>query len=115
MPAQNADLKARLMAEAAATLDKLFAARKAPAEASLADIEQVARAAGQQLAQAVTAELTAESAAELPPWPSCPTCGRKMKNKGQRRRRVVTETGEVEVERPYYHCAACGQGIFPPG
>ena len=21
----------------------------------------------------------------------------------------------IEVERTYYHCAACGQGIFPPG
>ena len=114
MPTPEAELKARLMTEAAATIDQLLAARKAPAEASLADIEQVARAAGQQLAQAVTVALVAESAAELPAWPQCPQCGRKMKNKGHRRRRVVTETGEVELERVYYHCAACGQGLFPP-
>ena len=106
MPAQDAELKARLLAEAATAIDKLLAARKAPTEARLADIEQVARAAGQQVAQAVTAELAAESAAELPVWPNCPQCGRKMKNKGRRRRRVVTETGEVELERTYYHCAA---------
>jgi DNA repair exonuclease SbcCD ATPase subunit len=115
MPTPEAELKARLMADAAATIDQVLAARKAPAEASLAEIEQVARTAGQQLAQAVTVALVAESAAELPAWPECPTCGRKMKNKGQRRRRVVTETGEVELERTYYHCAACGQGLFPPG
>lgn len=115
MPTPEAELKARLMTEAAATIDQLLATRKAPAEASLADIEQVARTAGQQLAQAVTAALVAESAAELPAWPQCPMCGRKMKNKGHRQRRVVTETGEVELERTYYHCAACGQGIFPPG
>lgn len=115
MPAKDAELKARLMAEAETAINKLLAARRAPAEASLADIEQVARAAGQQVGQAVTAELAAESAAELPPWPNCPKCGRKMKNKGQRTRRVVTETGDIELERTYYHCAACGQGIFPPG
>jgi NADH pyrophosphatase NudC (nudix superfamily) len=112
---KDTDLKARLMAEAEAAMDKLLATRQAPTEASLADIEQVARAVGQQLAQAVTAELVSASAAELPAWPNCPECGRKMKHKGKRRRRVVTETGEVELERVYYHCAACGRGIFPPG
>ena len=115
MPKPDTELKARLMVEAEAAIDQLLAARTAPAAASLADIEQVALAAGQQLAQAVTVELVAEGATELPAWPRCPQCGRKMKNKGKRRRRVVTETGEVELERAYYHCAACGQGIFPPG
>jgi hypothetical protein len=38
-----------------------------------------------------------------------------MKTKGKRRRRIVTEAGEIELERLYYHCAACGQGFFPPG
>ncbi len=115
MPDQNAELKARLKAEAEAAIEQLLASRKAPGEASLADIERVVRAASQQWEQALTAELLAESAAELPAWPTCPQCGQKMKNKGKRRRRVVTETGEVDIERHYYHCAACGQGFFPPG
>jgi len=115
MPNPDAELRVRLKAEAEAAIDKLLSARKAPAEASLADIEQVARVAGQQVAVAVTAALVAESAAELPAWPTCPTCGQKLKNKGKRRRRVVTENGDVELERAYYHCADCGQGLFPPG
>lgn len=115
MPNRDAELKARLMAKAEAAVERLLAERKAPAEASLADIEQVVLTTGQQWAQGLTAELLAESAAELPAWPTCPQCGQKMKAKGQRRRRVVTETGELELERAYYHCAACGQGIFPPG
>ena len=115
MPDRNAELKARLHAEAEAAIEQLLANRKAPAEASLADIEGVVRAASLQFEQALTAELLAESAAELPAWPDCPQCHQKLKNKGKRRRRVVTETGEVEIERHYYHCAACGQGFFPPG
>lgn len=115
MTDQHAELRARLQAEAEAAIEELLAKRKAPAEASLADIEQVVRAAGLKFEQALTAELLAESAAELPTWPVCPQCGGKMKNKGKRRRRVVTETGEVELARHYYHCAACGQGVFPPG
>lgn len=111
----KAEFKARLMAHAEAAIDTLLATRKAPAQASLADIEQVVRRAGQQIEQALTAELVAESAAQPPPWPACPQCGGKMKHKGKRRRRVVCQTGDIEVERSYYHCAACGQGIFPPG
>jgi hypothetical protein len=57
--------------------------------------------------------LAEESTAEVPAWPNCPDCGQKLKNKGQRRRRIVTEAGDVEVERTYYHCAACGQGFSP--
>ena len=115
MLTQDRAMKARLMAAAEAAIDQLLAERITPARASLANIEHVVLAAGQHLAQALTAELLAESAAELPAWPDCPACGRKMKNQGQRRRRGVTETGEVELERRYYHCAACGRGIFPPG
>jgi NADH pyrophosphatase NudC (nudix superfamily) len=115
MPKPNAELKARLQAEAEAAIEELLANRKAPAEASLADIEQVVRTASLNFEQALTAALLAESAAELPAWPACPQCGQRLKNKGKRRRRVVTETGEVEIERHYYHCAACGQGLFPPG
>jgi len=115
MSTQDTEVKARLMAKAEASIDAMLAARKRPAEAQLEDIEQAALSAGRQLAQAVTVELVAESAAELPAWPMCPQCGQKMKAKGKRRRRVVTESGEVTLKRAYYHCAACGQGIFPPG
>ena len=111
----EAELEVRLQAAAHAAVAKVLAERKAPAEATLADIERAARSAGQQLEQAVASALAQESAAELPAWPNCPQCGQKMKNKGQRRRRIVTEAGEIEVERTYYHCAVCGQGIFPPG
>lgn len=111
----NAALKERLKAEAETAIEELLAKRKVPAEASLADIEGVVRAASLKFEQALTAELLAESAAELPAGPPCRQCGQKMKNKGKRRRRVVTETGEVEIERHYYHCATCGQGFFPPG
>ncbi len=109
------ELEARLMAKAKAAIAKALAERKAPAQATLADIERVARGAGQQIEQAMATALAEESAAELPPWPKCPQCGQKMKNKGKRQRRIVTEAGEVEVARTYYHCAACGQGLFPPG
>ena len=115
MSKPDAALAARLEAAAKAAIAKVLAERKLPAEASLADIEQAALAAGAEIQQAIATELAQESAATLPAWPDCPTCGQKMKTKGKRRRRIVTEAGEIEVERLYYHCGACGQGFFPPG
>jgi NADH pyrophosphatase NudC (nudix superfamily) len=115
MSETDAELRARLHAAADAAIGQVLAERKLPADASLADIERVARTAGQQIEQAIAAALAQESAAALPDWPNCPKCGQKMKNKGKRQRRIVTEAGEVDVERSYYHCAACGQGFFPPG
>ena len=115
MPERDAELAARLEAAAKAAIAKVLAERKPPAEASLADIEQVALAAGAAIQQAIAAELARESAAALPPWPTCPQCRGKMKSKGKRRRRLVTEAGEIEVERLYYYCATCQRGLFPPG
>jgi uncharacterized protein with PIN domain len=115
MPDPDADLKARLQAATEAAIAKVLAERKLPAEATLADIERVALEAGHEIEQAIAEALAQESAASLPAWPNCPQCGRKMKYKGKRSRRIVTEAGEVEVERAYYHCANCHQGFFPPG
>jgi hypothetical protein len=115
MSETEAELKARLHAVAEAAIAQVLSERKLPADASLADIERAARRAGQQIEQAIAGALAQASAAALPAWPNCPQCGQKMKNKGKRRRRIVTEAGEIDVERSYYHCAACGQGIFPPG
>ena len=116
MSRRNAELKARLMAKAEAVVDELLATKKAPEEATLADIEQAVLVAGQRLEQELTAELVAEGGQVLEQaWPVCPQCGRRLRAKGKRQRRVVTERGEVTLEREYYHCATCGTGLFPPG
>jgi hypothetical protein len=115
MSDRSAELEARLRAATEAALAKVLAERPLPAQATLAEIERVARSAGQEIEQAIANTLAQESAAELVAWPHCPHCGRKLKHKGKRRRRIVTEAGEIEVERVYYHCAVCGVGLFPPG
>ena len=116
MPTSREALKAQLLAQAEAAIDELLARKKAPATASLADIEHVARQAGDQIEEAITTALLDESGAELAAtWPTCPTCGRRMLAKGKRPRRVVTKTGEAVVLRDYYYCRHCRKGIFPPG
>jgi hypothetical protein len=114
MPTPKSGLKARLMAQAEAAIDALRREKKAPTQASLADIEEVVLKAEQALAEAFASELLAESGqAAGPEWPTCPRCGRRGQAKGKRRRRVVTTRGEASVEREYYHCQHCRKGFFP--
>ena len=116
MPTSNAELKARLLAQAEAAIDELLAKKTAPATASLADIEQVVRQAGETIQDAMTTALLQASGEELAAqWPTCPTCGKRLLAKGKRPRRVVTEAGEAVILRDYYYCRHCRTGIFPPG
>ena len=47
--------------------------------------------------------------------PECETCGKRMLNKGLKRKQVVTQVGDIEIERGYYWCPQCKSGFFPPG
>jgi hypothetical protein len=37
-----------------------------------------------------------------------------LRNKGKRKKWVLTLRGETDVERNYYHCETCRKGYFPP-
>lgn len=46
----------------------------------------------------------------------CPDCGQPLKKGGKRSRRVLTSHNQqVQLERCYGLCPACGAGVFPPG
>jgi DNA-directed RNA polymerase subunit RPC12/RpoP len=45
----------------------------------------------------------------------CGGCGREMRDKGKKKRRIITSQGEIEIERSYAHCPHCGQGLFSLG
>ncbi len=47
--------------------------------------------------------------------PTCERCGSRMQRRGMRPRQVVTEVGEMTLERAYYVCPGCGASLFPPG
>ncbi len=48
--------------------------------------------------------------------PHCPECGVVMKRRGKRKRKMQGTGGtEIEIEREYVECPACGAGFFPSG
>ena len=65
--------------------------------------------------QLVESKLKLEVKKQQGPAGRCTGCGRELREKGVKKRTIITSQGEIEVERAYHHCAHCRQGLFPPG
>jgi DNA-directed RNA polymerase subunit RPC12/RpoP len=113
MTPSAAGLKAQMMAEAEEVIDNLLAGVGAKQDVMLSDIEQLVRVAGQRVMECFTQALV-EAEAEVEGIVTCPDCGQRMRYKGRKARDLVTETGEVSLQRGYYYCPGCQQGLFPP-
>lgn len=109
------EAKAELKREAEEMIEKLWSEKRAADEISLSEIEQIAVQAGLRFRDAVARQLIADSQKQKVEKPVCQECGGRLSLKDYRARRVETQAGEVELRRAYYHCAACGRGVFPPG
>ena len=110
---KNAELKAQMMAQAEAAIEALLTERAKKNELDLSDIEHLVREAGQRVMQELTNDLAEEEAAKEE-GAKCPECGQMAHYKGKKKRDLVTETGEVSLERGYYYCPTCRKGFFPP-
>lgn len=109
------ELKGQMMAEAEAAIDRVLGEKRGAEEITLSEIEELAIAAREAIGARIAAVLVEASTEEGSEQPACPECGAKMRYKGHKTRWVVSEAGEVKVKRAYYHCGACGRGLFPPG
>jgi ribosomal protein S27AE len=84
------------------------------------EIEAKALEIAQEVAQAplsygVADEQQVERQKRSEAEPSCPGCGRPMRYGGQPGKTINSKAGEISFKRDYYHCPACGAGLFPPG
>jgi hypothetical protein len=113
MPPHKAERKAQLLKVAEELIDRMLAEEKPAHEIRFEDIEQAALRVGQGLQAEIVAEATegVERGEDI----KCPTCGKRMSYQGLRSRPVVSEAGEVTIQRGYYYCRHCKVGSFPPG
>jgi len=110
------ELRAGLLAEAEKVINDLLAEKPAAQEMTLSDIERLALRTGQQVQAKVLKELAqASREAQSGEAPRCEGCGSRMQRRGMRARQVVSEVGEMTLERAYYVCPGCGVSLFPPG
>lgn len=107
------ELKARLLGEAEAIINEIVGQEGANQPRTLDEIEQAALKAGQQVKASVLAGLVG-NATGTTVSDTCPHCGGRLRAKGKRPKWVVTQAGEVQVERDYYYCERCQTGFFPP-
>jgi len=81
--------------------------------------ERLARLRAKMLQDAAlvsaAAHWTGEGADPKQKPPECPHCQQPLISRGKRKRRLQTHGGkELELERAYGVCPACGTGLFPP-
>jgi hypothetical protein len=108
--------KARLMQQAENLIDELLDWTANTPEPNLAQIEQVVLELRQRFSEELAREVIEAQEKKQPAVaPACPRCGQAMSYKGQKWVAPQTWVGEVHMERGYYHCGACQEGLFPPG
>jgi DNA-directed RNA polymerase subunit RPC12/RpoP len=108
--------KADLMNKAEQLIDRLLDWETQADRPNLTQIEDIVLKLRKEMGQEMAETLLDEQSERTPvPGPACPKCGKEMHYKGQRKKRVESRAGGLEVERGYYVCAECGETIFPPG
>jgi hypothetical protein len=94
-------------------LSRIFAERHKTGGTDLEAMEMALRVAVHQVgASALSALLQYEEPDKDHRQLPCP-CGRTAQYVGLRAKTLVTALGRVELRRPYYRCAHCGEGQFP--
>ena len=110
------ELRARLLGEAEKAINERLADKPASNQMQLADMERWVLGTGQAVQARLLKELAqASQEAHSGEVPLCERCGRRMQRRGMRARQVVSEVGEMTLERAYYVCPECGASLFPPG
>mgnify|MGYP000221081065 CR=1 FL=1 len=111
MPMPKDDLKAKLLAQTEATLEKMLSDSRVSEKMTITEIEDVIGDAEKEFRERVLAEMVDIQEERIL---NCPDCGGKLRNKGKQSKHLVTLRGETDVERSYYQCETCGTGLFPP-
>ncbi len=109
------ELQAHLLAQAEKVIKDRLADKPTTQGMTLSDIEHWVLQTGQQVQAKLLEELAhASQEAQNIEAPICEHCGSRMQRRGPRPRQVITEVGQMTLERAYYVCPGCGVSLFPP-
>ncbi len=108
-------LKAELLAKAEATFEQFLDWVEKTDRPDLTQIEDAVLEFRRQIGQAMTETAIQSQPSVTPvPGPTCPQCGREMRYKDDKDKTITARVGEVDLNRSYYYCPHCEQGLFPP-
>jgi uncharacterized protein with PIN domain len=116
MKKSRGQLKAEFITEVEERFDELMEWEEQTEKPNLTQIEEIIlvlrKRFGERMAQHMIKRQEDRQPAERVP---CPQCGGEMATKGLKGNQVETRIGNLKIERGYYYCPNCKQGIFPPG
>lgn len=116
MKKTRAQLKAEMVEEFEREVDEVLAWQEEHPKFRLIELEEYLLKVGQKITSGLAKRVVEQKDSKQPvEAPECETCGQRMRYKGQKRKRVISQVGEVEIERGHYWCRKCGSGVFPPG
>jgi hypothetical protein len=108
--------RARLLAKAEQLIEEYLAWEEDHPRPDLTQIEDIALKLRKELGKEIARLALKDQAVRTPvPGPSCPQCGQEMHYKGEKGNQVESRVGELALERGYYYCPTCKEGLFPPG
>jgi hypothetical protein len=114
MSTERERLKSKIMIQVEVLVEQALA--QGEKRLTLSQIEELALLARSGIGQELTSGLLEQqTSSTVPELPTCPNCGQRMQPKGKKKRYLRTRSGDVQVQRPYFYCADCRRGYFPPG
>jgi hypothetical protein len=114
MKPNRAELKAALLKQAETNIEQFLDwLEQAPAP-TLTQIEDAVLRFRQEVGRAAAeTAIQAQETVTVAPGPHCPKCGREMRAKAQKTKRVTSRVGDLGVKRSHYYCSHCRRGLFP--
>jgi hypothetical protein len=114
MPTERERLKSAIMAPIEGQVEAVLA--QGENQVTLTQIEDLVLSARSQMEQELTNGLLEQQVSRTrSDLPTCPDCRQPMQPKGKKKRDLRTRSGDVQLQRPYFYCAAGSWGYFPPG
>ena len=116
MHRRQEEKRERLLAKAEKLIDEYLAWEESHPRPDLTEIEDIALKLRKELGKEI-AQMALEAQAERRPvpGPKCARCGQEMHYKGEKSNQLESRAGGLEIDRGYYYCPTCREGLFPPG
>jgi hypothetical protein len=112
----RAQRKAEMVADAEQLIEQMLDWTEQTERPNLTQIETIVLELRRQFGKTLAENAIAAQATTQPVGaPACPQCDMPMQSKGAKGKRVVSQVGELQLDRTHYYCPTCKDGLFPPG